>query len=90
MGEIAYKKITNIQSNIPKPNRNECNLLIEMKHLCIGSSNSAMPLSPPNLFSSVNSTLFFVSFNTTCYAAIRQSDGGIMEEDVTNISTSSI
>ena len=49
-----------------------------------------MPLSPPNLFSSVNSTLFFVSFNTTCYAAIRQSNGDIMEEDVTNISTSSL
>ena len=49
-----------------------------------------MPLSPPNLFSSVNSILFFISFNTTWYAAIRQSDGDIIEEDVTNISTSSL
>ena len=43
-----------------------------------------MPLSPPNLFSSVNNTLFSISFNTACYAGIRQSDGDIMEEDVTN------
>jgi hypothetical protein len=64
-----------------------CNLLIEMNHV-MGSSNSVVPLSPPpNLLSSVNSTFFYISFDTW-YAGIRQSDGDMIQEDVTNISTS--